>query len=87
MTRCELLQKIHELDFVLQEIVLFLDTHPCDEKALAYFKEHSCNRNKLMEEYAKSYGPLTCDTAVDSCLNTWKWTEEPFPWEKKGVCR
>ena len=36
--RKELLQKINEVSFAVNDITLYLDTHPCDEKALANYE-------------------------------------------------
>ena len=33
MTKCELLRKISEYQFVAVELNLYLDTHPCDADA------------------------------------------------------
>ena len=40
-----------------------------------------------MAEYAEKYGPLTIDNAAVSSENAWKWSQQPFPWEKEGACR
>ena len=46
--RKELLQKINEVSFAVNDITLYLDTHPCDEKALAYHEEMSEMREKAL---------------------------------------
>ena len=43
--------------------------------------------NELLKKYAELHGPLTIDTANDSCLRSWQWMEQPFPWEQEGGCR
>ncbi len=85
--RGQLLQEINETSFAVDDILLYLDTHPCDQEALAFYKENVTKRRKLMSEYARNYGPLTIDDAAESCGDTWKWMEQPFPWEKEGECR
>ena len=70
--RC-LLQQINEVSFAVNDILLYLDTHPDDEKALAFFEDVSDRRNQLLAEYAKDYGPLTVDTASKTCETSWKW--------------
>lgn len=82
--RRELLEKINEVSFAVNDIVLYLDTHPFDEKALAYYEEMSEMRDKSLKEYARLYGPLTIDTANDSCSRQWEWVMQPWPWE--GGC-
>ena len=46
--RMQLLQKINEVSFAVDDILLYLDTHPCCEDALAYYREQSEKRKKLM---------------------------------------
>jgi len=52
---------------------------------LRYFSDISDRRNQLMAEYAEKYGPLTIDSAAVSSENAWKWSQQPFPWEKEGA--
>ena len=80
-----LLQNINEVSFAVDDILLYLDTHPHDEKALSFFQEASARRMKLMNEYAEKYGPLTIDDAAKSSEHSWKWMEQPFPWEREGA--
>ena len=80
-----LLQNINEVSFAVDDILLYLDTHPYDEKALSFFQDASARCMKLMNEYAEKYGPLTIDNAAKSSENSWKWMEQPFPWEREGA--
>ena len=80
----ELLRSIDQVSFAIDDLLLFLDTHPCEKKALEYFGELSAKRNELLEKYAKRYGPLTRDTAEAGSLKSWQWMEQPFPWEQEG---
>lgn len=86
-SRTQLLQKINEVSFAVNDLLLYLDTHPCCEKGMELYCQYASERQKLMKEYAECYGPLTVDSAVDSNADTWKWMEQPFPWEKEGGCR
>lgn len=83
--RCSFLQQINEVSFAVNDMLLYLDTHPKDQKALRYFSDISDRRNQLMAEYAEKYGPLTIDSAAVSSENAWKWSQQPFPWEKEGA--
>ena len=90
----ELLQFIDQVSFAIDDLLLFLDTHPIiarfprkEKRALEYYSELSARRNELLEKYAKFYGPLTIDTGNDSNLKSWQWMEQPFPWEQEGGCR
>ena len=83
-SRKELLHYINVVSFAVDDVMLFLDTHPCNEQALAYFDEYSKLRNQALKEYAKCYGPLTIDTASSTCGDRWKWINEPWPWQEGG---
>ena len=44
--RSRLLNKINENSFTVNDILLYLDTHPHDQKALSYYPEAvSCRKN------------------------------------------
>ncbi len=75
--REEMLQNIRGLEFAINELALYLDTHPEDRKALCLHKKY-CNELKILRDmYQKVYGPLT----ITYPCNKWRWLEEPWPWE------
>ncbi|HIV34451.1 MAG TPA: spore coat protein CotJB [Candidatus Blautia intestinigallinarum] len=82
-----LLKKINEVSFAVDDILLFLDTHPDCQEALDFYRQNVAIRKEALSEYARLYGPLTIDTADDSCSRSWEWIQQPFPWEMKGGCR
>lgn len=82
--RQDLLNHINAVSFAVDDIKLFLDTHPCDEEALAHFKECSRQRNEALKEYARLFGSLTADTAIYSEAEKWSWIDEPWPWQEGG---
>lgn len=82
--RSELLNRINLASFAVDDVKLYLDTHPCDHEALSYFHEYSHQREKALKEYAAVYGPLTIDTAMHSCNEHWNWINEPWPWQEGG---
>ncbi len=84
MNRKELLCYIDQVSFTVDDIQLYLDTHPWDMEALKCFQEYSQKRNQALKEYANMYGPLTIDTAANSCVERWKWINEPWPWQEGG---
>lgn len=81
--RKHLLHEIDKIGFAIDDVVLFLDTHPGDCKAMAFYQE-CCKRKKhLMKEYQEQFGPLHKDAAQDgSCFS---WLDNPWPWEG-GAC-
>ena len=82
--RKELLNYINQVSFAVDDVKLYLDTHPCDEEALSYFQEYSRLRGQALKEYASYYGPLIVDTAYSSCSDRWNWINEPWPWQEGG---
>lgn len=82
--RRELMKELNKVSFVVDDIKLYLDTHPDDEEALVCFNEYSEKRNKLMREYSKYYMPLTVDLEDASCTERWNWIQEPWPWQEGG---
>lgn len=85
MSRTQLLNYINEVSFAKDDILLYLDTHPCDKEALEYCRKHVEMRNKALKEYARHYGPLTIDTTDDAASESWEWVMQPWPWEG-GAC-
>lgn len=77
---------IHEVGFAIDDIILYLDTHPQDKQALEYYDTYKKLRKQAVSEYTRLYGPLTKDD-VNSC-NYWAWVKDPWPWEPIGrsVC-
>ncbi len=76
-TREEMLHQIKCLAFGIQELALYLDTHPDDEKALCLHNKYCKEYRELTDKYQKIYGPLT----IHYPCNKWRWLEEPWPWE------
>ena len=81
LSQPQLLNLINNVSFAVDDIHLFLDSHPKNQEALAYFHEHSALRNAALKEYARRFGPLTIDTANDTASKSWEWIEQKCPWE------
>ncbi len=74
-------RKIHALDFGLIEMNLYLDTHPCDARALKTAQVYYQKRKDCVAEYERRFGPYVV-TANDSIGNDyWTWVKGPWPWE------
>ena len=52
LSKKELLDWINVVSFAVDDVKLFLDTHPYDEEALQYFDEFKKQRVQAMKEYA-----------------------------------
>ena len=78
MTREKMITEIKSLQFAIIELVLYLDTHTQDERALCLHRKYSRELKDLQDKYQKVYGPLT----INFPCNKWRWIEEPWPWER-----
>lgn len=84
MNRSQLLNWINEVSFAVTEITLYLDTHPNDDEAFAFFNHYNEERRKAVSRYSADYAPLSLDTAPAD-EDYWRWAGEPWPWEG-GSC-
>lgn len=75
-----LLSKVREAAFVLHELVLFLDTHPYDRKAMSMYTMWQKQYETYKNEYETTYGPLS---AFSVRGNKWDWANAPWPWMGK----
>ena len=83
MNRRELFEYINQISFAVDDVKLFLDTQPENQKALDYFQKYKEKRIEALKEYAEVYGPLTVDTVSENS-DCWKWINEPWPWQEGG---
>lgn len=77
-----LLKRIQMYDFMLYELMLFLDTHPACPDALELFRKYKALRDKAYAEYAEEFGPIIPEQAASG--NRWSWTDAPWPWEMEA---
>ncbi len=78
--QAELLTYIDAYSFGAHDINLYLDTHPNDSAMLDLFKQYTNEKEKLINQYEKKYGPLFVSGAT---TNPWSWNNDPWPWENK----
>ena len=81
--REKMMKKVQMYSFVLDEVGLFLDTHPEDKAALAYYKKNQELCREAKRQYEAKYGPLMAET-YEGFQNKWTWVDEPWPWEYKS---
>ena len=78
--RCHpLLHQINEISFAMDELRLFLDTHPNCVEAIAQYNELNARRTVAVREYEAKFGPLSYYS--DSGCNTFTWVNAPWPWQ------
>ena len=78
-----MMQKVQEYSFAAHDASLFLDTHPGNKKALAYYKKMSALAEQAKVEYERNFGPITKPKG-DNEYERWVWAETPFPWNLEG---
>ncbi|MCI8465065.1 MAG: spore coat protein CotJB [Lachnospiraceae bacterium] len=76
----ELMTQIYEYSFAVDDVLLYLDTHPDDQEALAYYKNMKEARAAAVGAYENQFGPLTKD-GIKDCVDYWTWVNGPWPWE------
>ena len=79
MNKNQLLNYLNQVSFSMYDTVLFLDTHPTDQEAIAYFNEMKQARKSALKIYQKKFAPLLLDGVDANC--EWTWGMEPLPWE------
>lgn len=81
--REKMMNEITTISFAINDLTLYLDTHPTCQKGLTLFKELLNKRLNLLAEYAKQYNPLTQISMITGNPETeeYGWGEGPCPWE------
>ena len=73
LSRQQLMKRVMLAGFACVDASLYLDTHPDDA-------EHNRIYQEAVEEYSKTYGPLTLAHA-HHCDAYWNWVDQPWPWQ------
>lgn len=74
------LRRLSSYDFAVNELHIYLDTHPDDRsaaEALAFYERKSDEWRKV---YENKFGPLT---SMNEQGNRWAWIADPWPWDKQ----
>lgn len=70
--------ELQALEFVVQELALYLDTHPDDAEAFALFQQFTALEKAANADYAKANGPLLREQAALD--KTYTWLKSAWPW-------
>ncbi|WP_438447546.1 spore coat protein CotJB [Gorillibacterium sp. sgz5001074] len=76
---CEL-KELQEIDFVLVELTLYLDTHPMDTPAIQQFNQLAQKRQQMAHHFEMKYGPLL-QYGHSFSRSPWQWIDTPWPWQ------
>lgn len=81
----DMMKKIAETDFILQDLTLYLDTHEGEKDALQMFREKAQEKAEVVRQFTQKCYPLTRDCLAQcSGGEQFCWLEGPIPWE--GAC-
>ena len=67
----------------MDDLRIFLDTHPNCSEALVRFNELAKKRDEHIHKFEKLYGPMDFYNN-NVCDEHWRWVDAPWPWE--GEC-
>lgn len=71
--------QLRALAFVIQELGLYLDTHPNDSEAFALFQSYVALEKTARETFLEKVGPLTMTDSARASHYT--WGDGPWPWQ------
>lgn len=78
-TKMELLKQIVALEFMKDDLGLFLNTHPMDKEAILKYNFYVKESRELKECYEMNYGMLSEHDSLSPY--PWQWINDPWPWE------
>lgn len=70
--------ELQTLRFVIQELALYLDTHPTDTEALELYQNYQKILHKGVMEYNET-SPL--NHGIPTQGDRYRWLDDPWPWE------
>ena len=71
--------ELQVLGFAIQELALYLDTHPDDKEALELYRTYQQLYHKGVMAYGEKCGPMTHHMPVDD--KDYTWLKDPWPWD------
>lgn len=75
------LGELMAIDFVADELSLYLDTHRDDKDAFAMYQSVLALSKEAHARYAASCGPVVKNDMLG--LKEYAWLDPPWPWEMK----
>ena len=74
------MHELQALNFAIQELGLYLDTHADDEDAAALYETYAETYRRGVKQYQAQCGALRQQDAVQNGKYT--WLKDPWPWEQ-----
>ena len=75
------LAELMALDFAVDELGLYLTTHPDDREALSLYWSYIALADEGRKKYQELYGPLR---QTDVTKDGFVWLHDPWPWDEGG---
>ena len=75
----KMMEAVYTSGFAADEARLFLDTHPDDKEALAYYQKKMNMFHQAVQRYEEKFGPILPESAGTG--GSWAWAKTPWPWE------
>ncbi len=76
------LGELMAIDFVADELSLYLDTHRNDTEAFEMYQAVLALSHEAHKRYADACGPLTKSDMLG--MRKYAWLNDPWPWEKRA---
>ena len=73
------LSELQTLNFAIQELALYLDTHRDDQEALELYRKYQSLYHNAMMSYSQEEGPL--NHSIPGGDGGYRWLDDPWPWE------
>ena len=77
----DLLLKIYEVDFAINDLGLYLDLHPEDNNIYEKYIEYVTKYNEYKQIYEDNFGPLE---KACNIYSEYVWLNNPWPWDEGG---
>lgn len=78
-SRQNLMKRLQLQSFAMDDVILFLDSHPDNQMALDYYNKFRALRDETFEQYTRTCGPISAMQA--DVTDRWTWVDTPWPWE------
>lgn len=80
MPKCQLMEHLQIISFAIDDLRLFIDTHPNCSDAIECINELMQIRHLILKLYTTKFGPIY-SYFVDTD-DGWDWNSSPLPWTK-----
>ncbi len=75
-------KELARISFAMDDVRLFLDTHPDCCEALNMYNELRRKREETVARYEACIGPVNFYSAGGE--KSWNWAAQPWPWERQA---